>query len=89
MIWCVVAVAFFSALKLVSTNPYAFIKLALYSAREGIPLAIKNSLLAIMPLDFGEFIVLGVLVFGLLAIWSLIGGQLHELPRWTMPETKV
>ena len=79
IMWCVVAVAFFSALKLVSTNPYAFIKLALSSAREGIPLAVKNSLLAIMPLDFGEFIVLGVLVFGLLVIWSLIGGAITRI----------
>src|SRR3989338_4416131 len=79
LVWCVVAVAFFSALNLVSANPYAFIKLVLYSAREGIPLAIKNLLLAIMPLDFGEFVVLAVLVFGLLVIWSLIGGAITRI----------
>lgn len=79
LVWCVVAVSFFSALKLVSANPYAFIKLVLYSAREGIPLAIKNLLLAIMPLDFGEFVVLAVLVFGLLVIWSLIGGAITRI----------
>ena len=79
LIWCVVAVSFFSALTLVSANPYAFIKLVLYSAREGIPLAIKNLLLAIMPLDFGEFVVLAVLVFGLLVIWSLIGGAITRI----------
>lgn len=79
LVWCVIAVSFFSALKLVSTNPYAFIKLVLYSAREGIPLAIKNLLLAIMPLDFGEFVVLAVLVFGLLVIWSLIGGAITRI----------
>ena len=79
IVWCVVAVAFFSALKLVSTNPYAFVKLALYSAREGVPLAIKNLLLAIMPLDFGEFVVLAVLVFGLLVIWSLTGGAITRI----------
>src|SRR3972149_6962457 len=76
LIWCVVAVSFFSALTLVSANPYAFIKLVLYSAREGIPLAIKNLLLAIMPLDFGEFVVLAVLVFGLLVIWSWRGKEI-------------
>lgn len=79
LIWCMAAVAFFSALKMVSANPFAFVKLVLYSAREGAPLAIKNALLAIMPLDFGEFVVLGVLVFGLLVIWSLIAGAITRI----------
>ena len=37
LIWCVVSVTFFSALKLVSTDSYTFIKLILYSNKEGIP----------------------------------------------------
>ena len=42
IVWCVVAVTFFSALKLVSTNPYAFIKLALSSARKAYLSHIKK-----------------------------------------------
>ena len=77
--WCVVAVAFFSALKLVHTPPYIFIKLMLGSAKEGIPILGKSLLSAIMPLDFGEFFVLSILVFGLLAIWSLVGGAITRI----------
>src|SRR5574340_478195 len=79
IIWCTTVVAFFSALKLVSTSPFAFIKLIFCSARECLPMVVKNMLLAIMPLDFGEFFVLAVLVFGLLAIWSLVGGAITRI----------
>lgn len=79
VIWCVVAVAFFSALKLVSINSYSFIKLILFSAKEGIPAISKNLLLTIVPLDFGELFVFAVLIFGLLAIWSLVGGAITRI----------
>src|SRR3990172_2066951 len=74
LLWCVAAVTFFSALKLISANPLDILRIALYSAREAIPFVVKNALLAIMPLDFGEFVVLSVLLFGLLVIWSLVAG---------------
>lgn len=77
--WCVIVVAFFSALKLVSITPYIFIELILRSAREGV-FVLTNSLLpAIIPLDFGEFFVLFVLIFGLLAIWSQVGGAITRI----------
>lgn len=79
LVWCIVAVAFFSALKLVSTTPYTFINLVLNSAREGIPVIAKNVSSAILPLDFGEFFTLLVLVSGLLAIWSLVGGAITRI----------
>jgi len=79
LMWCVTAVAFFSALKFVEISPYSFIKLILCSAREGIPVVIKYGLLTIIPLDFGEFFVLTVLVLGLLAIWSFIGGAITRI----------
>jgi hypothetical protein len=79
LIWCVVSVTFFSALKLVSTDSYTFIKLILYSAKEGIPAISKNLLSAIMPLDLGELFVFAVLGFGLLAIWSFVGGAITRI----------
>src|SRR5574341_1246589 len=79
LIWCVVAIAFFSALKLISTTPCTLIKLVLCSAKEGIPVILKNVTSAVMPLDFVEFIVFGILIFGLLAIWSLIGGAITRI----------
>ncbi|MBU6391256.1 MAG: hypothetical protein KGQ83_03335 [Planctomycetes bacterium] len=79
LVWCVVAVAFFSALKLISTTPCTLVKLILCSAREGIPVILKNVTSAVMPLDFGEFTVFGILIFGLLAIWSLIGGAITRI----------
>ena len=79
LVWCTVAIAFFSALKLVSTNPYTFIKLVLHSIKESIAVVAKNLLSAILPLDFGEFFVLVVLISGLLAIWSLVGGAITRI----------
>ena len=79
LIWCVVSVTFFSALKLVSTDSYTFIKLILYSAKEGIPAISKNLLSAVMPLDLGELFVFAVVGFGLLAIWSLVGGAITRI----------
>ena len=63
LIWCVVSVTFFSALKLVSTDSYTFIKLILYSAKEGIPAISKNLLSAVRPLDLGELFVFAVVAF--------------------------
>lgn len=78
-VWCIVVVAFFSALKMVSITPYTFVKLILYSAREGIPIVAENLSSAIMPLDLGEFSVLAILVFGLLVIWSFVGGAITRI----------
>ncbi|MDN3514799.1 MAG: hypothetical protein NG747_10410 [Candidatus Brocadia sp.] len=77
--WCVVTVAFFSALKLVDTTPYIFIQFILSSAKDGLSVFIKNLLSALMPLDAGEFIVLLVLIVGLLVIWSLVGGAITRI----------
>lgn len=77
--WCVIVVAFFSALKLVSVTPYTFVELISRSAREGVSVLVNSFLPAIMPLDFGEFFVLFVLVFGLLVIWSLVGGAITRI----------
>lgn len=77
--WCSVAVAFFSALKLIDTPPAIFAKLVLSSVKESIPVMMKSVFSAMVPLDFGEFFVFGVLVFGLLLIWSLVGGAITRL----------
>ncbi len=77
--WCTVTVALFSALKLIDTTPSVFIKLILCSVKEGIPVAVKSLLSAITPLDFGEFFVLLLLVLGLLAIWSMVGGAITRI----------
>ncbi|MEP9409988.1 MAG: hypothetical protein HRF42_01040 [Candidatus Brocadia sp.] len=77
--WCVVVVAFFSALKLINTTPYTFIELILRSVRESLFILTNSVLSAIIPLDAGEFFVLSVLIFGLLAIWSLAGGAITRI----------
>ena len=61
--WCVTVVAFFSALKLISTHPATFIKLVLCSAKEGIPVLVKSVLSVVMPIDGGELFVLSILIF--------------------------
>lgn len=87
--WCVVVVTFFSALKLISTTPDIFIKLIFYSAKEDISILINSLLSVIMPLDFGEIFVISILIFGLLAIWSFVGGAITRIAPWTMPGMKV
>ncbi len=77
--WCIVVVAFFSALKMVSITPYTFVRLILYSARESVPVVIENFSSAFMPLDLGEFCVLAILIFGLLVIWSFTGGTITRI----------
>lgn len=77
--WCVVVVTFFSALKLISTTPGIFIKLIFYSAKEDISILINSLLSVIMPLDLGEIFVISILIFGLLAIWSFVGGAITRI----------
>ena len=77
--WCTVVVTFFSALKMIDTTPAIFTKLVLYSVKESIPVIVKSLFSAIMPLDFVEFFVFGVLIFGLLMIWSLVGGAITRI----------
>lgn len=79
LIWCIAVMTVFSALKLVNITPYAFIKLILYSAKEGIPVILKHFLSAIAPLNAGEFFVFTVIAFGLLAIWSFVGGAITRI----------
>ncbi|WKZ19707.1 MAG: hypothetical protein QY310_03890 [Candidatus Jettenia sp. CY-1] len=79
LFWCTIVVALFSALKLISTTPCTFIRLVLCSAREGVPVIARNISHAIMPLDFGELFALSILIFGILAIWSLAGGAITRI----------
>ncbi|HHT9106628.1 MAG TPA: hypothetical protein ACFYD7_12275 [Candidatus Wujingus californicus] len=79
LIWCTMAVVFFSSLKMINTSPSAIIKLVLYSAREGIPVVFRNFLLTIVPLDFGELIIFAIITIGLLIIWSIIGGAITRI----------
>lgn len=79
IVWCAAVISLFSALKMVNTTPCVFLRLVLSSARDCLPAAAKNAALAIMPLDFGEFLALAVIVAGLLAIWSLAGGAITRI----------
>lgn len=79
LIWCTIAVVFFSSLKMINTSPSAIIKLVLYSAREGIPVVFRDFLLTIVPLDFGELIIFAIIIIGLLIIWSIIGGAMTRI----------
>ncbi|MCF6157934.1 MAG: hypothetical protein E3K32_05040 [wastewater metagenome] len=79
LVWCVIVLAFFSAVKLISINSYTFVRLIFRSAGEGISAAVKNFLSAITPLDFSELFVFAILVFGVLAIWSFVGGAITRI----------
>ncbi len=77
--WCTVVVTFFSAVKMIDASPAIFVKLVLSSVKESIPFMVSSAFSAIIPLDFAEVFVFGVLILGLLMIWSLVGGAITRI----------
>lgn len=77
--WCSLVAAFFSALKLIDTTPAFFTKLVLFSVKESVQVIVKSVFSSFIPLDFGKLFAFGVFVFGLLMIWSLVGGAITRL----------
>lgn len=75
LLWCVIAVTLFYALKLVDTSPYMLIKFVLSPAGR----VISAMLSVITPLEIGEFFAVGIVAIGLLAIWSLVGGAITRI----------
>jgi hypothetical protein len=76
IIWVLVILAFASAFKYVAISPFELITGFLISPRLGLCSLIQTFLASIKTVDWREFVVLVVLVFGLLTIWSIFAGSI-------------
>jgi len=79
IIWVLVILAFASAFKLVAISPFELITGFLISPRFGLCSLIRTFFSSIQTVDWGEYAVLVVLVFGLLIIWSVFAGSITRL----------
>lgn len=76
IIWVLVILTFASAFKYVAISPFELITGFLISPRLGLCSLIQTFLSSIKTVDWREFVVLVVLVFGLLTIWSIFAGSI-------------
>jgi hypothetical protein len=76
IIWVLVILTFASAFKYVAISPFELITGFLISPRLGLCSLIQTVLSSIQTVDWREFVVLVVLVFGLLTIWSIFAGSI-------------
>ena len=79
IIWLLVVLAFLSALGLIDTSPFVIINHVLISPRLGLSYLFSAFLSVMVTVDWAEYLGLVVLVVGLLAIWSIIGGAITRL----------
>ncbi|MFQ5788050.1 MAG: hypothetical protein ACE5H1_08720, partial [Thermodesulfobacteriota bacterium] len=79
VIWVLVILAFASAYKLVDMTPFELITGFLISPRLGLCSVIRSLFSSIQTVDWREYAVLVVLVFGLLTIWSVFAGSITRL----------
>ncbi|MGR3303682.1 MAG: hypothetical protein ACUZ8I_14450 [Candidatus Scalindua sp.] len=76
IIWVLVILAFASTYKFVDISPFEVITGFLISPRLGLCSLIQTFLSSIQTVDWREYAVLVVLVFGLLTIWSVFAGSI-------------
>ncbi|MCF6148259.1 MAG: hypothetical protein E3K37_06340 [Candidatus Kuenenia sp.] len=79
LLWCVMAVSFFSALKIINVSPFFIIKIILSPMRENCPIHGSNFSSVVAGFSGGGFVVFVIIVLGLLAIWSLLGGAITRI----------
>lgn len=79
ILWVLVIIAFGSAFKLIEITPFEIINRFLISPRLGLCSALHALVSSIKSVEWGEYIVLIVLVLGLMAIWSVFAGAVTRL----------
>ncbi len=79
ILWVLVIIAFGSAFKLIEITPFEIINRFLISPRLGLCSALRALVSSIKSVEWGEYIVLIVLVLGLMAIWSVFAGAVTRL----------
>ncbi|MCP4253393.1 MAG: hypothetical protein GY775_08275 [Candidatus Scalindua sp.] len=79
ILWVLVILAFGSAFKLVEITPFEVINEFLISPRLGICSLLSALVSSLKSVEWGEYVVLIVLVLGLMIIWSVFAGAVTRL----------
>ncbi|MBC8551848.1 MAG: hypothetical protein H8D23_19545 [Candidatus Brocadiales bacterium] len=79
ILWVLVILAFGSAFKLVEITPFEVINKFLISPRLGLCSSLNALVSSMKSVEWGEYIVLIVLVLGLMIIWSVFAGSITRL----------
>ncbi|MHC4321370.1 MAG: hypothetical protein ACYST3_03740 [Planctomycetota bacterium] len=79
ILWVLVILAFGSAFKLVEITPFEIINEFLISPRLGLYSLLSALVSSIKSVEWGEYVVLIVLVLGLMIIWSVFAGTVTRL----------
>ena len=79
ILWVLVILAFGSAFKLVEITPFEIINEFLISPRLGLCSSISALVSSIKSVEWGEYVILIVLVLGLMIIWSVFAGAVTRL----------
>jgi len=79
ILWVLVILAFGSAFKLVEITPFEIINRFLISPRLGLCSSLRALASSIKSVEWGEYVVLIVLVLGLMIIWSVFAGAITRL----------
>ena len=79
ILWVLVILAFGSSFKLVEITPFEIINGFLISPRLGLCSLISVLVSSIKTVEWGEYVVLIVLVLGLMIIWSVFAGTITRL----------
>ena len=77
--WILIILAFGSAFKLVEITPFKVINEFLVSPRLGLCSLVSALVSLIKSVEWGEYVVLIVLVLGLMVIWSVFAGAVTRL----------
>ena len=79
ILWVLVILAFGSAFKLVEITPFEVINEFLISPRLGLCSLVNALASSVKSVEWGEYVVLIVLVLGLMIIWSVFAGAITRL----------
>ncbi len=79
ILWVLVILAFGSAFELVEITPFDVINRFLISPRIGLCSLLSALVSSLKSVEWGEYVVLIVLVLGLMVIWSIFAGSVTRL----------
>ncbi len=79
ILWVLVILAFGSAFELVEITPFEIINRFLISPRSGLCSLLSALALSVKSVEWGEYIVLIILVLGMMVIWSVFAGSVTRL----------
>lgn len=77
--WILIILAFGSAFKMIQTTPFEMINRVLISPESGLCSLLRRLVSSLKTVEWGEYVVLVILVLGLLIIWSVVAGSITRM----------